>query len=63
MTIQDAQPKSLFAAQEKIYPQRVFGKFRLIKWLALGILLGLYYIMPWLRWDRGHGGGFRAGPI
>nr|WP_298690072.1 cytochrome c oxidase accessory protein CcoG [uncultured Dongia sp.] len=55
MTIQDAQPKSLFAAQEKIYPQRVFGKFRLIKWLALGILLGLYYIMPWLRWDRGHG--------
>ncbi|MBK8160915.1 MAG: cytochrome c oxidase accessory protein CcoG [Rhodospirillaceae bacterium] len=55
MTVQDAQPKSLFAAQEKIYPQRVFGKFRLIKWLVLGVLLGLYYVMPWLRWDRGEG--------
>ena len=55
MTIQDARPKSLFAAQEKIYPQRVFGKFRLIKWLVLGVLLGFYYVMPWLRWDRGEG--------
>jgi cytochrome c oxidase accessory protein FixG len=59
MTVQDAQketrPKSLYAEHEKIYPQRVFGRFRLIKWVALGVLLGLYYVMPWLRWDRGQG--------
>lgn len=55
MTTQDITTKSLFAAQQKIYPQRVFGRFRLIKWLVLGVLLGLYYIIPWLRWDRGPG--------
>jgi len=55
MTTQDITTKSLFAAQQKIYPQRVFGRFRLIKWLVLGVLLGLYYVIPWIRWDRGPG--------
>ncbi|WP_374378432.1 cytochrome c oxidase accessory protein CcoG [Dongia sp.] len=59
MTAQDvqkgAQPKSLYAAHEKIYPQRVFGRFRMIKWVALCVLLGLYYLAPWLRWNRGAG--------
>ncbi|WP_374650889.1 cytochrome c oxidase accessory protein CcoG [Dongia sp.] len=59
MTVQDARkevrPKSLYASHEKIYPQRIFGRFRLIKWVALGVLLGLYYVAPWLRWDRGQG--------
>ena len=27
--------------------------FRTLKWAALILLLGLYYGLPWLRWDRG----------
>jgi len=46
---------SLYADHVKIYPQRVWGRFRAIKWSVLGILLGLYYLAPWLRWDRGEG--------
>lgn len=42
-----------FAKQTKIYPRRVWGKFRKLKWLAMVLLLGIYYITPWLRWDRG----------
>ncbi len=42
-----------FAAQRKIYPRRVWGKFRKIKWAAMIALLGIYYSAPWLRWDRG----------
>ena len=43
----------LFKKQEKIYPRRVWGKFRKIKWLAMAVLLGIYYGAPWLRWNRG----------
>ena len=46
-------PKSLFAAHEKVYPKSVAGKYRKLKWTALVILLAIYYIVPWLRWDRG----------
>ncbi len=43
----------LFKKQEKIYPRRVWGKFRKLKWLAMVVLLGIYYGAPWLRWNRG----------
>ncbi len=45
--------KKLFAATKKIYPKRVDGKFRQLKWLIMTVTLGIYYITPWLRWDRG----------
>lgn len=43
----------LFAKAEKIYPRRVKGTFRTLKWLAMGVLLAIYYGAPWLRYDRG----------
>lgn len=47
------EPIQLFAKQKKIYPRRVWGKFRKIKWAVMLILLGIYYGAPWLRWNRG----------
>ena len=44
-----------YAEHIKVYPQRIFGRFRLIKWSALTALLAIYYLAPWLRWDRGPG--------
>lgn len=44
---------ALFEQQKKIYPRRVWGKFRKVKWVAMVLLLGIYYLVPWLRWDRG----------
>jgi cytochrome c oxidase accessory protein FixG len=46
-------PPSLFAAREPVFPRRVKGTFRTLKWWIMGITLGIYYITPWLRWDRG----------
>ncbi len=43
----------LYAAAKKIYPQSVQGAFRNIKWLLLIITLGIYYLLPFVRWDRG----------
>lgn len=43
----------LFETARKIYPRRVKGTFRSLKWLSMILLLGIYYAAPWLRWDRG----------
>lgn len=46
-------PIQFFKKQEKIYPRRVWGTFRKLKWVAMVTLLTIYYGAPWLRWDRG----------
>ncbi|MDE2385352.1 MAG: cytochrome c oxidase accessory protein CcoG [Alphaproteobacteria bacterium] len=43
----------LYAAREKIFPKRVQGTFRRLKWIIMAVTLAIYYITPWLRWDRG----------
>ncbi len=48
-----AAPIKLFEKQKKIYPRRVWGKFRKLKWLSMLMLLTIYYGAPWLRWNRG----------
>jgi len=49
----DTNPPSLYAAREPIFPRRVKGQFRTLKWWLMAVLLGIYYITPWIRWDRG----------
>lgn len=44
---------SYFAQQEKVYPKRVKGKYRNLKWIAMIVTLGVYYLAPFMRWDRG----------
>jgi polyferredoxin len=46
-------PPSLYAAQEPIFPRRVTGFFRRFKWWIMIVTLGIYYLTPWIRWDRG----------
>ena len=43
----------LYAARRNIYPQSVHGTFRRIKWAVLLVTLGIYYLLPFVRWDRG----------
>lgn len=42
-----------FRKEPKIYPKRVFGRYRNMKWLVMIVTLGIYYLAPFLRWDRG----------
>ena len=46
-------PPSLYAAREPVFPRRVSGKFRNMKWVIMLFTLGIYYLTPWIRWDRG----------
>ena len=50
---QTDQPESLYAAREPVFPRRVKGEFRTLKWWIMFITLGIYYATPWIRWDRG----------
>ncbi|PIL21403.1 hypothetical protein P775_04390 [Puniceibacterium antarcticum] len=45
--------QSLYAARLPIFPRRVSGYFRRLKWALMLVTLGIYYLTPWLRWERG----------
>ena len=42
-----------YKPHEKVYPQKVAGTYRRIKWILLFVTLGIYYFTPFIRWDRG----------
>ena len=46
-------PPPLYAPREPIFPRRVNGFFRKFKWWIMIVTLGIYYLTPWIRWDRG----------
>ena len=50
----------LYAPRRKIYPQSVHGTFRNIKWAVLLVTLAIYYLLPFVRWDRGLGAPSQA---
>jgi cytochrome c oxidase accessory protein FixG len=45
--------QSLYQARIKIFPKRTWGTFRKLKWWVMAATLAIYWITPWLRWDRG----------
>ncbi|WP_299932081.1 cytochrome c oxidase accessory protein CcoG [uncultured Pelagimonas sp.] len=53
MSDNNATPPSLYAAREPVFPKRVTGAFRNLKWVIMLVALGIYYLTPWIRWDRG----------
>ncbi|MDG1143699.1 MAG: cytochrome c oxidase accessory protein CcoG [Burkholderiales bacterium] len=44
----------LYARREPIFPMKVRGTFRNLKWGIMVSTLAVYYILPWVRFDRGH---------
>jgi hypothetical protein len=48
-----ADQTPLYAPRRQVYPQSVSGTFRNIKWALMGFCLAVYYILPFVRWDRG----------
>lgn len=43
----------LYESRRQLYVQSVHGRFRRIKWAVLALTLGVYYLLPFVRWDRG----------
>ena len=53
--VNSKEARELYKKREQIYPKLAHGFYRNLKWAAMIVLLGIYYITPWLRWDRGDG--------
>ena len=51
--VNSAERRSLYKARVPIYPKAVSGTFRRLKWIIMAATLGLYYLLPWVRWERG----------
>jgi len=43
-----------YELQHKVYAKKVRGKFRNLRWAAAGLLLSIYFIVPWLKVDGRH---------
>ena len=53
MASQSQDAPNLYAAREPIFPKRISGRFRSLKWAIMAVTLAIYYVTPWIRWDRG----------
>jgi cytochrome c oxidase accessory protein FixG len=43
---------SYYVAQQKIYPREIAGRYARLRSLSAWVLLGLFYIGPWLEWNQ-----------
>jgi cytochrome c oxidase accessory protein FixG len=53
MPATEAQAPSLYEKRKAVFPKAVRGRFRTTKWAVMIVTLAIYYVTPWLRWDRG----------
>ena len=42
---------ALYVSERKIHPRDVRGRYDTLRRIAVFVLLGMYYVFPWLRWD------------
>jgi cytochrome c oxidase accessory protein FixG len=53
--VSSKERRGYYASRQAIYPKRAHGTFRTIKWVVMAVTLGIYYLLPWIRWERGPG--------
>ena len=46
-------PVKLYEKRKAVHNKRIDGPFRRFKWLVMIVTLTIYYVTPWIRWDRG----------
>jgi cytochrome c oxidase accessory protein FixG len=42
---------ALYQSEAKVYPREVQGRFARLRTLSVWVLLGVFYLLPWLQWD------------
>jgi cytochrome c oxidase accessory protein FixG len=40
----------LYATRQKIYPREIDGRFQNLRTIAAWVLLGIFYVIPWIPW-------------
>lgn len=47
-----SHPDSFYQKHQKVYPREAHGRYTRLRKLAVLILLGLFYLLPWLTWEQ-----------
>ncbi len=42
---------SMYVSEKTIHPRDVDGRFQRLRAIAVWVLLGMFYLFPWLKWD------------
>jgi cytochrome c oxidase accessory protein FixG len=45
------EPTSFYQKHQKVYSREIRGRFDTLRRLSVFVLLGIYYLLPWIRWD------------
>jgi len=51
--VNSQEARELYKKRTPIYPKIPSGRYRKLKWIMMAGMLAIYYITPWIRWDRG----------
>ena len=51
--IADGPELQLYESRKGVYPKATDGFYRRLKWAIMLVTLTIYYVTPWIRWDRG----------
>jgi cytochrome c oxidase accessory protein FixG len=43
--------ESYYASEVKVYPREIDGRFDTLRRIAAWVLLGVFYLIPWLQWN------------
>lgn len=49
----DGPEIQLYESRKTVFPKAVDGFYRRMKWAIMLVTLAIYYVTPWIRWDRG----------
>ncbi|MEE9494573.1 MAG: cytochrome c oxidase accessory protein CcoG [Gammaproteobacteria bacterium] len=53
--LSSAESDLLYQSRAPVFPRSVKGAFRNLKWAVLVLAYGVYFLLPWLRWQRSSG--------
>jgi len=53
--VSEGNKAELYAPRASIFPRSVKGRFRNLKWAILALAYGMYFLLPWMRWERESG--------
>ncbi len=42
----------LYRSEQKIYPREIKGRYATLRRISMFVLLGIFYVGPWIRWDN-----------
>ncbi|MBP6751276.1 MAG: 4Fe-4S binding protein [Xanthomonadaceae bacterium] len=51
LKLRDDADGSMYVSEKKIHPRDVDGRFQRLRGIAVWVLLGMFYVFPWLNWE------------